>query len=220
MASATDKNDGATRHFLTKAHPRLVRLVPFAALFCIAAWCLVSLHSNFSSDDAEPEILNQAWRLATGKAIYGDIHSPPYIMSSYTPLYYAIVAALLSFSGLSFIPAKILSLAAALFIGAAFMELSRKWRGSRRNGLWTAFFLFLVPAFLFNAIRCHPQMTAVAFSLWSLVFFLKNRLVATTCISPILAVLAIYTKQTQIALPLAMVLYPVLATNSISASLP
>lgn len=207
MALPADKNGGAIGRFLTKAHPRLIRLVPFAALFCVAAWCLVSLHSNFSGDDAEPEILNQAWRLATGKAIYGDIHSPPYILSSYTPLYYAVVAALLSFSGLSFIPAKLLSLAAALFIGAAFMELSRKWRGSRRDGLWTALFLFLVPAFLFNAVRCHPQMTAVAFSLWSFVFFLKNRPYATLFISPVLAVFAIYSKQTQIALPLAMILY-------------
>lgn len=207
MSPPTDRNGGTISRLLTKAHPRFVHLVPFAALFCIAAWCLVSMHSNFSSDDAEPEILNQAWRLATGKAIYGDIHSPPFVLSSYTPLYYALVAALVSLSGLSFIPAKLLSLAAALSIGAAFMELSRKWRGSRRNGLWTALFLFLVPAFLFNAIRCHPQMTAVAFSLWSLVFFLKNRPFATTCISPILAVFAIYAKQTQIALPLAMILY-------------
>jgi len=207
MAPLPDENGGKLRLALSKAHPILCRWVPVFAVFCIAAWCFVSLHTDFSSDDADPEILNQAWRLASGKGIYGDIHSPPFAFPAYTPLYYALVAALMQFTGLSFIPAKLLSFAAALAIGAAFMQLSLKWIGSRYNGLWAALFLFLVPAFLFNAIRSHAQMTAVAFSIWSLVFFLKNSWRATTIISPLLAILALYTKQTQIALPLAMILF-------------
>ena len=51
------------------------------------------------------------------------------------------------------------------------------------------------------------QMTAVALSIWSLAFFLRNRWTATVLISPLFAVLALYTKQTQLALPLAMVIY-------------
>jgi hypothetical protein len=48
---------------------------------------------------------------------------------------------------------------------------------------------------------------AVAFSIWSLVFFLRNKPAATAVVSPLLAVLALYTKQTQIALPMAMILF-------------
>jgi len=44
-------------------------------------------------------------------------------------------------------------------------------------------------------------MMAVAFSIWSLVFFLRNRKYEALFISPLLAVLAFYTKQTQVALP-------------------
>ena len=50
-------------------------------------------------------------------------------------------------------------------------------------------------------------MTAVALSVWSLVFFLRNRWMETVILSPLFAVLAFYTKQTQIALPLAMAVY-------------
>jgi hypothetical protein len=50
-------------------------------------------------------------------------------------------------------------------------------------------------------------MLAVALSIWSLVFFLRNRRLETLFISPLFAILAIYTKQTQIALPLAMAAY-------------
>ena len=113
----------------------------------------------------------------------------------------------MKFTGLSFLPAKLITFIAALSIGAAFIHLSRKWKGTPWNGLWAAFFLFLIPAFLFNAVRCNVQMTAVAFSVWSLVFFLRNQRLATTIISPLLAILAVYTKQTQIALPLAMIFY-------------
>jgi hypothetical protein len=174
---------------------------------CILAWCLVSLHSNFANDDADSEILNQAWRLTNGENIYRDVTTPPFAFAAYPPLYFSVVAALMKFTGLSFIPAKLFTFIAALSIGAAFIYLSRKWKKTGWNGLWAASFLFLIPAFLFNAIRSHVQIMAVALSIWSMVFFLQNRWKAATVLSPLLAVLAIYTKQTQIALPLAIVLF-------------
>jgi hypothetical protein len=195
---------------LARMRPWLCCVVPVAAAFCFLAWCYVSFRTNFSWDDAEPEILNLAWRLACGLQIYRGIDSPPYVFASYTPLYYALVACQMTFVGLSFVPAKLVSFVAALAIGWALVLLNRQWRPGSRDGIWAAFFLFLIPAFLYNAARSHPQMMAVALSLWSLVFFLRNRKLETVFISPLLAVLAFYTKQTQVALPLAMATYLVL----------
>jgi len=76
--------------------------------------------------------------------------------------------------------------------------LNREWNKSGQGGIWTAFFLFLIPAFLYNSIRVHVQMTAVALSIWSLVFFLRNRWKETVIISPLLAALAFYTKQNEV----------------------
>ncbi len=193
--------------WLEHHRPLFWRCVPFVAIVCFLAWCFVSFRSNFTWDDAEPEILNQAWRLANGGSIYRGVESPPYAFAAYTPLYFAVTALLLKFTGLSYIPAKLISFLAALSIGWAMVRLSREWNKSGRDGLWAASFLFLIPAFLYNSARCHVQMMAVAFSIWSLYFFLRNRWKATLIISPLFAVLAFYTKQTQVALPLAMALY-------------
>lgn len=189
------------------AQPRLCLIVPAAALLAFAAWCYVSFRPDFSWDDAEPEILNQAWRLARGDGIYRSIDAAPFAFAAYPPLYYALVAAMLKFTGLSFVPAKLVSVAAALSIGWALASLDSSWNGRASGGIWCGFLLFLVPAFLYNAVRSHVQMMAVALSIWSLVFFLRNSSTATLIWSPLLAVLAVYTKQTQLALPLAMAAY-------------
>lgn len=192
---------------LAHAHPLLCRWVPIAATLCFLAWCLVSVRSDFSWDDADPEVLNQAWRLARGESIYRGIDTPPFTFAAYPPFYFALTALLMKFTGLSFLPARFLSFLAALSIGWALVRLNREWNKSVAGGIWAAFFLFLIPAFLYNSTRSNVQMTAVALSVWSLVFFLRNRWMETAILSPLFAVLAFYTKQTQIALPLAMAVY-------------
>ncbi len=192
---------------LARAGPLLRRGMPIAAAICFLAWCFVSVRPDFSWDDADPEVLNQAWRLAQGESIYRGIDTPPFTFAAYPPLYFALTALLMKFTGLSFLPARILSFLAALSIGWALVRLNREWNKSGAGGIWAALFLFLIPAFLYNSTRSNVQMTAVAFSVWSLVFFLRNRWKETVILSPLFAVLAFYTKQTQIALPLAMAVY-------------
>ncbi len=192
---------------LAHMRPMLCRVVPAAAVLAFLAWCLITLRPDFSCDDLEPEVLNQAWRLARGESIYHGINTPPFSFAAYPPLWFALVGLLLKVTGLSYLPAKLVSFLSALSIGLAMASLSRRWHGTARNGVWAAFFLFLIPAFLFNAARSNVQMMAVALSLWSLVFFLRDRWPETLIISPLLAVLAFYTKQSQVALPLAMVAF-------------
>jgi len=187
--------------------PFLYRYIPLVAILCFLLWSVTCLRSDFSSDDADPEILNQAWRMAQGQDIYRDIDTPPFTLAAYPPLYFMISAFMLKFTGLSFLPGRLTSFISAIFIAWAMVCLSRRWNKSGRAGLWAAFLLFLIPAFLYNSARCHPQMLAVAFSVLSFLAFLQNRRQYTLILSPLLALLAIYTKQTQIALPLAMVLY-------------
>lgn len=181
-------------------------IIPIAAAICFACWWVVSVNPTHAADDAEPEILNQAWRLAQGESIYRTIDEPPYVHTAYPPVYFAIVAALLKFTGLNYLPAKLVSFLAALSIGGAFGALNRRWQGSARRGVWMFFLLLLLPAVFFNAVRAHAQMLAVALSLWSFVFFMRRDRVSTIT-GALLAALAVYTKQTQIVLPLAMIGY-------------
>jgi len=213
---------GKVRHYL-------VRLVPVAAAICFLCWCYVSVRPFHAWDDAEPEILNQAWRLSQGEQIYRTIDTPPYLHTAYPPLYFAIVAAALKLTGLSYLPAKLVSFLSVLAIGVALALLGRTWQGSAKWGLWATCCLFLIPAFLYNTARTHVQMLAVALSIWSFVLFLRADRLATIA-SAVLAVLAVYTKQTQVALPLAMVVYlalrdrrrllPYVATLALAGTIP
>src|SRR5512139_2720956 len=104
---------------LARARPFLCRLVPAAAIICFLAWGYVSVQPDFSWDDADPEVLNQAWRLARGESIYRGIDTPPFTFAAYPPVYFALTALLMKFTGLSFLPARFLSFLAALSIGWA-----------------------------------------------------------------------------------------------------
>ncbi|MFL6583482.1 MAG: glycosyltransferase family 39 protein [Chthoniobacterales bacterium] len=176
----------------------------------LVLWGYVSLRSSFSSDDAEAEILNMAWRLCRGQSLYRGINTPPYVFALYPPAYYAATAFFLKFVGLSFLPAELISAASTLAVGAAVYLLARGYNASAREGLSIAALLFFVPAFLFNSLRCHPQMMATMFTLASLFFFLRGERFGRLVVSPLLAAFALYTKQTEVALPMAVAVFLVL----------
>ena len=182
------------------------RLVPPLAAVMVAIWCWAALPWNYSGDDAEPEVLNIAWRFARGEPIYRGTDTPPYAFAVYPPVYYATVGWMLKHTGLSFTPARLMSLGASIATALAVLRLHREWNG-RTAGVWPAFFLALVPATFFNIARCHPEMLALAFASWSLVGLLRNRPFATLVMSPILNAAAFYTKQTYVALPIAACIY-------------
>jgi hypothetical protein len=94
------------------------------------------VRSSFSADDAEPEILNQIWRLARGESIYRGINLPPFVFAAYPPLYYAVAALVTKGVGLSFLPAKLISLIAAFAVGLAIYFINRTWNTPIRRELW------------------------------------------------------------------------------------
>ncbi len=191
---------------LNRERDYLFAIVPIAAVICLLCWCYVAVRPAHAWDDAEPEILNQSWRLADGRQLYPSIETPPYVHTAYPPVYLALVAVALRQTGLSYVPAKLVSFVSALAIGCALAMLARFGKRDRRLAWWALGVLFLLPAFLYNSARSHVQMLAVALSLFSFVLFLRKGNFSLVA-SALLAVLAVYTKQTQIALPIAMVAF-------------
>jgi Dolichyl-phosphate-mannose-protein mannosyltransferase len=183
------------------------RLVPFWALGVALLFAPLVWSASFSWDDADPEVLNNAWRLATGLPLYHSLDGPPWVVNPYTPLYHVLSAAALRVTGLSFRPARAISLLSSAAVALALALLARRFGRRVREGVWSAALLLLVPAVLYNAARPHPQMLGVALSLWSFFFFESRSRVLAELLSPLLAVLAVYTKQTQIVLPLALGAY-------------
>jgi hypothetical protein len=189
-------------------HRTLTRLVPWWALFCFLGWCWIYVSPEHSMDDADPEILDQAWRVVKGEAIYTPgLEAPPYMHAEYTPIFYYLGAAGLRLTGLSFIPTEFISFLGSLALFSAFVYFGQTRLGSWKRGGWAGCLFFLVPAVLYNSVRSHPQMLAVALAIWAYVFFDKRRFVPAIIVSPILAALSIYTKQTMIALPIASIIW-------------
>jgi hypothetical protein len=184
--------------------PRLRRLVPAISLLTLCLWAPLIVPARHSWDDADPEILNNAYRLSRGEPLYRKVEGPPWVTSPYTPVYVFLVAGGLRVGGLSYVPARVLSFLASLAIAAALTLSRREGRGRPGEALWAVSLLPLVPAFLFNFARPHPQMLAMAFTVWSLLLFESPRPLVADVASPLLAVLAVYTKQTEIVLPLAL----------------
>jgi hypothetical protein len=126
------------------------------------------------------------------------------VLNPYTPLYPVAVGAALRVTGLSYWPARLLSLLASAAIVLALVRLARRYGRGTVQALWSAGLLLLVPAILYNVARPHPQMLAVALSLWAFVLFESPRRLGAELLSPALAVLAVYTKQDQFVLPVAL----------------
>jgi hypothetical protein len=193
--------------FSARAERVLVGLVTWGAVLTFFLWLPLVSPSSHSFDDAEPEILNGAYRLSRGLPLYHGLEGPPWVVTPYPPLYTALVALSLRETGLSFAPARLLSALSTLALGLAIVALAKRWQGRAGPGVWAACLLMLVPAVLYNSVRPHPQMLAVALSVWSFALFESPHKILSNFVSPLLAVLACYTKQTQIALPLAMGLF-------------
>ena len=96
--------------------------IPLVSIICFLLW-IINLRSDFSWDDADPEILDLAWRMAQGQDIYRDINALPFVFSTYSPLYYAATAFVLKFTGLSFLPARLVSFIADISIALAIVFL-------------------------------------------------------------------------------------------------
>ena len=183
---------------------RLRRLVPLWALVVVALWAPLVSDASHSWDDADPEVLNHAWRLACGRPLYRSLDGPPWIVNPYTPVYPLVAAAGLRVTGLSYRPARLVSLVAFAALVLALASLSRRYGKGTGEAAWSAALLLLVPATLYNFARPHPQMLGVALSLWAFVLFESPRRVHAELLSPLLAVLAVYTKQDQFVLPVAL----------------
>jgi hypothetical protein len=183
--------------------PRLRALVPWAAALTLLLWAPLVLHGAHSWDDADPECLYNAYRLTKGAPLFHSTDGPPWVHSPYTPLYQLLTGAALRVTGLSYYPARLITFLATLAVFAALRTLAVRWMRTARIGLWAASALVLVPAFLYNCARPHPQMLGVALALWSFVLFEHPNLFVSDLASPLLAVLGVYTKQTLIGWPIA-----------------
>src|SRR5262249_39872993 len=110
--------------------PRLRRLLPAISLLTLCLWAPLVVPARHSWDDADPELLDTAYRLSQGLPLSRKVESLPWIVNPYPPFYPLPVAGGLKIGGLSYTPARVVSLLATLAVAAALVLFPRN--GQRR----------------------------------------------------------------------------------------
>jgi hypothetical protein len=86
----------------------------------------------------EAIIYDQASRLARGEALYQPLNRPPFTVTAYTPLYYALVSVLQWLGGIGFGPGRVVSFGAGIASAIVVGRLATRRTHDRRAGLFAA----------------------------------------------------------------------------------
>lgn len=185
----------------------LIMVVHFSEYLRFA---ITELYYRFEIFNAEGIVWQQAM-LIPGPRMYGDINKYPFIVFHYPPLYHLMVRAISSLGCTPLFAGRAISLAATLVAAATISTLT--WRlvvsetgqfaalmGGAVSGL--VYFCFY-PIVLTSALM-RVDMLAIAFSYIGFLCFTTSRLQSWPPFAGmIFFVLAVFTKQTSIAAPLA-----------------
>ena len=165
-----------------------------------------SVISNYpyQLDREEGFLLHQAQRLANGEGLYLPIEEEPYLVDNYTPVYPTVYAAALLFSDPSLGPGRFLVLLAVLGIvilmaGYILLETRSPFPAILAPGL------FLATYDLGHWIGyARVDLPAIFFGLAALLAAFRGPAKYWIPVSAVLTILAFYTKQTQIFVPLSI----------------
>lgn len=169
-----------------------------AVLFAVATLLLAW---NFGSDIFsgatfyynEGPLLDQAMRLLHGEPIYrADFSQPPYTVSNYGPIFHLLQLPFLAVFGPTFIPGRIISVAAhlfsTLFAGLIFHHLT----GDKRKAAVVSLLVFVAPMVGGGMPLYRVDPLAQAFSLAGLYVVMSGRRIIWAAL---LFAAAIYSKQ-------------------------
>jgi hypothetical protein len=171
-----------------------------------------ALRVTSTSDVVYPEgsVVYSVLALVDGRdAFYRDFTRPPYEVTQYTPLYYLLTAGLTrAFGGgvqTAYVCGRLLTLLATVMCLGLAVRLGRR---SGVSAAWAAGGVLLtttLPALSPWAYACRPDLLGLAFSLAGLTCFLARPTPRGRVLACGLFFLALFTKQTFIAAPLAVI---------------
>lgn len=178
----------------------------YTAFFAVRA--VLCLLFPYPTEYGEGTVLYEGWQIAR---LYADNRAPDYLASNYTPLYYVLVALPTLLFGPVLWFGRLLSIFATLVVGWAIYRTCRTMN-VRPAFAWAAALIVpaLPPVFFFGAVH-KPDMVAVALSVAALTVLSDTNVQVFTrrqiILSAGLCLLAVYTKQSALAAPVAIGLW-------------
>lgn len=189
---------------------RLAQRVVLLGLAILAAWPVLdglvariglpqafSYVEGFNVDDAD--------RLASGEALYGDPSEPPFVVSVYTPLYTSLVALQIAMGLPGLLAARLLSLLSATLLAGVIGISGRRWAGAVAP--IAAFLFLLAPLQRSWLMVARPDYTAALLSALGVLVVARGAAgPGLLWAAPLLAA-AILTKQSYVAAALAVTIF-------------
>lgn len=171
-------------------------------LFSLAVFLWASVKKAvypYQIDHGEVSVLYETYLLTNGKNLYPDLNAPPYIATIYTPLYYLVTAPLIKVFGVSYLPGRMFSILASFSIALALFFIVKRITENTWVSSLTALLPFVSHFFYSSAPVARVDMLGLMLVFWGLFFALRKE----TFKALLLMYLAIMTKQSLVALPLA-----------------
>lgn len=134
-------------------------LLSVVAVSCLVIFVLMSLAAIFQPydlDSFEGILFLPAMLIASGQPIYGAdvVLREPFMFATYGPLYYTLLGFLLKFTGVTFLPGRLISLlATAATALVIYRAVRREQVGIAAATVAVAVFLVMPPAWVFGAIQ-------------------------------------------------------------------
>ncbi|MCK4466020.1 MAG: glycosyltransferase family 39 protein, partial [Bacteroidales bacterium] len=185
-------------------------LAIYTVFFIIESIILINYPYQISY--GEGFILNQAVIISQGQSIYQDITNYPYLVGNYPPVYSFLCALFVKIFGVSFAPGRFISFIAVILSGFLIYIILKKNRrsqkGSFKESIVISALFFLASPYIFYAYPLYRvDALALLFSLAGLYFVFKFENRKSVYFSIPFFILALYTKQSFIAAPIASLIY-------------
>ena len=192
----------------------LSKLLHEIFLLGLVIYFLFYLYNGYQSiifpyqiDYGEGFILNQAYILSNGCNIYLDITTYPYIISNYPPVYPLICAGLVKFWGVSFATGRFISVVSALLIGFLLFKIIQEETGNKYIAIISSLLFFASPYIYEWTCMFRVDTLGLLFSLIGIYIVFKYQKSIGLYLSIPFFILAVYTKQSFIAAPIASFIY-------------
>ncbi len=203
------------KSLFVKPHP--LEALSLVAIFISVVLFLRSVLNMFGIpyglDFGEGYLANMSFEMVTGSNPYNSLDQPPWIVSSYPPLYPFINGLIMILIGPSLLPGRFLAVIS--FIGIAFgmIVLLRRLNINPTMAVIAAGLLFVFPWGFRWAQVVRVDTLGIFLSILGVYWWIRSDKTSDTIIAAIFLTLAVLTKHSLLAAPIACVIYGLLAKD-------
>ena len=142
----------------------LIGLLTLSFLFYLIQ-CSAIMSFPYDLEYYEGHELRNAVLLSEGTSIYTSLNEPPYVPSTYTPLYSIVAAALIKIFGVGFFAGRFLTFIASLIIGVLIFDMVKTKTNNNFIGMISSFLFFSTNCVYYWGAFFRVDMLAIMFSL-------------------------------------------------------